>query len=89
MTDHAQIKAFEIVSFPDLSLPRYFDLFGDEALSIASTRLFNWIRLTIGAGADASFGLRFIYDPQKLPAQRRLRIFVLLRVADAELLASS
>jgi DNA helicase HerA-like ATPase len=80
--------AHEIRSLPDLSLPRYFDLFGDEALSVCSTRLFSWLQLAT-TGVDPSvFALRFLYDPSARQAHRRLRIFVLTRSADDDMHAS-
>ncbi|MEQ1886550.1 MAG: DUF87 domain-containing protein [Bryobacteraceae bacterium] len=71
-------QVFEIESFPDLSLPRYFDLFGEEALTVAATRLFNWLQLVASAGQEFSFTLRYFYDPDRAPSNRRLRIFVLI-----------
>ena len=86
--DTTQTSAHEIRNFPDLSLPRYFDLFGDEALSVASTRLFSWLQLSTSGGESSAFVLRFLYDPSAQHAQRRLRIFVLTRSADGDMFAA-
>lgn len=75
-------SAFEIVSFPDLSLPRYFDLFGEEALAVAATRLFTWLQIVTSTRQEMSFTLRYSYDPSREPSNRRLRIFVVMSGPD-------
>jgi len=65
-------------------LPRYFDLFGEEALSVATTRLFNWLQLLASAGREFSFTLRYLYNPEARPSNRRLRVFVLINTFGLE-----
>ncbi len=72
------LKAFELVAFPDLSLPRYHDLFGGEAVGVASTRLFSWLQLLASADTDYTFTLRYLFTPDA-ETNRRLRIFVAVR----------
>ena len=74
------VKTFELVAFPDLSLPRYQDLFGGEALAVASTRLFSWLQLVASADANYTFALRYLFTPAA-DTNRRLRIFVIIRSA--------
>jgi hypothetical protein len=74
--------AFEVVSFPDLSLPRYYDLFGEEALQVVATRLFTWFQITTSTRHHFSFTIRYAYDPGRSPSNRRLRIYVILTSMD-------
>lgn len=71
-------SSFEIKSLPDLSLPRYYDLFGEEALGVAGTRLFTWLQIAMSIRQRLSFTLRYIYDPIQHPSNRRLRIYVII-----------
>jgi len=74
--------AFEIKSFPDLSLPRYYDLFGEETLTVAATRLFTWLQITSSTRERFSFCVRYTYDPKREPSNRRLRIHVVIDTPD-------
>lgn len=74
-------ESFEIRSFPDLSLPRYYDLFGEQALSVAATRLFGWFQMVACSSLRFSFTVRYYFDPSR-PSNQRLRIFVVVNTFD-------
>lgn len=74
-------SAFEVLSLPDLSLPKYFDLFGEQSYDVAVSRLFGWLQLSFSGRFDTAFTLRYVYDPGR-EAQERLRVFVIVSAGD-------
>lgn len=80
MTDK-DLRTYEIPCFPDLSLPKYINLLGEQALPVAASRLVGWIRLLSSATSSFSFTLRYKYNPNPENGQknRRLKLQILLK----------
>lgn len=72
------LTAYKINHLPDLSLPKYRDLFGDEAFAVTSSRLFAWFQYLSCSSRKFTFTLRYLYDPTKSPSNQRLSLFILL-----------
>jgi len=78
-------RAYEIPFFPDLSLPKYVSLFGEQALSVATSRLLGWVKLLVSSGQPFSFILRYRFDPHGPEGKRnrRLRLQILIRKTES------
>lgn len=77
----SRLRTYEIPYFPDISLPKYVNLLGEQALPVAASRLVGWVKLLASSSESFSFTLRYRYDPLPIGGQknRRLRLQILLR----------
>lgn len=82
---HSGMRTYEIPYFPDLSLPKYLSLLGEQALPVAASRLVGWVKLLASSGEAFSFTLRYRFDPRpkEQPKNRRLRLNVIIQKGDA------